>query len=238
MGSIIADGRRAALQIAEIIRAADGAELVVEPELDIVCAFPRRPTSSQISAATEDAFAAMAQDGWHLALYRVDSKWLARNHPWLVVDSDYTTVLRSCAMKPEHLQRGPRIQPPPHCINGATALGQIKAAAMSSVQGLESGLPLIFPHVHPESSTDSKAAGRVPRSSTGVGPGHDKEVSSGSSQAPWPPPAVFSSGPVQSVAKRQVAATGTGPGESAPCWQVRIVKISGNQASSSEELRR
>src|SRR6478609_9617404 len=79
MGSIIADGRRAALQIADIIRAADGAELVVEPELDIVCAFPRRPTTGQISAATEDAFAAMAQDGWHLALYRVDSKWLARN---------------------------------------------------------------------------------------------------------------------------------------------------------------
>jgi glutamate/tyrosine decarboxylase-like PLP-dependent enzyme len=104
MGSIIADGRKAALQIADIIRAADGAELVVEPELDIVCVFPRRPTTGQISAATEDAFAAMAQDGWHLALYRVDSKWLARKHPWVVVDSDYTTVLRSCAMKPEHLQ--------------------------------------------------------------------------------------------------------------------------------------
>ncbi|MFP3578968.1 pyridoxal-dependent decarboxylase [Arthrobacter sp. SIMBA_036] len=104
MGSIIADGRKAALQIADIIRAADGAELVVEPELDIVCAFPRRPTTVQISEATQDTFAAMAQDGWHLALYRVDSKWLARNHPWIVVDSDYTTVLRSCAMKPEHLQ--------------------------------------------------------------------------------------------------------------------------------------
>ena len=55
-------------------------ELVVEPELDIVCVRSDRAVA---------AFDELAEDGWHVATLRLD---------------DGGTALRCCLLKREHLQ--------------------------------------------------------------------------------------------------------------------------------------
>ena len=80
LGAGLADCRAAALALADRLRAHEHLELVVEPELDIVCV--RAP-----GADAERAFAALAEDGWHVATLRTDQG----------------TALRCCLLKPEHL---------------------------------------------------------------------------------------------------------------------------------------
>ncbi|MFL5885236.1 MAG: pyridoxal phosphate-dependent decarboxylase family protein [Thermoleophilaceae bacterium] len=94
----------ASLAAAQRLAADDRYEVVVPPELDIVCPFARRGAASEITAATERAFDSLAADGWHLAKLRVDTEWLRRRHPGIEPDADTVTVLRSCLMKPEHLE--------------------------------------------------------------------------------------------------------------------------------------
>jgi len=82
LGAGLADCRAAALALADRLRADDRVDLVVEPELDIVCVRPADP-----EADAERAFAALADDGWHVATLRTDQG----------------TALRCCLLKPEHL---------------------------------------------------------------------------------------------------------------------------------------
>ena len=103
LGAGLADGRRAALEIAESIRASRTLALVLEPQLDMVCFFPNGATSSEISQRSKQVFDALGDRGWHAALLRLDSEWFRRLHPQVEIDSEHTTVLRCCAMKPEHL---------------------------------------------------------------------------------------------------------------------------------------
>jgi glutamate/tyrosine decarboxylase-like PLP-dependent enzyme len=99
LGDRLAASRQAALRLA----ADDRYEVVVPPELDIVCPFARCGRASEITEATERAFRSLAADGWHLAKLRLDTGWLRRRHDWIEADADTVTVLRSCLMKPEHL---------------------------------------------------------------------------------------------------------------------------------------
>lgn len=69
----------------------------------MVCFFPKGATTSEISKHSEQAFAALSERGWHAALLRLDSEWFQRLHPQVQNDSEHTTVLRCCVMKPEHL---------------------------------------------------------------------------------------------------------------------------------------
>ncbi len=101
LGAVVGAARAAALAFAEA--AGDGLPLVVPPDLDIVCPFPRRARASEVTAACEAAFDRLAEEGWHVAKLRVDASWLAQRHPWLEPDADTVTVLRSVLMKPEHL---------------------------------------------------------------------------------------------------------------------------------------
>ena len=78
-------------------------ELVIEPELDIVCLFSGYPSATAISESTERAFESLADMGWHVAKLRVDTEWLCRSHPWVEADAPMATVLRLCLLKPEHL---------------------------------------------------------------------------------------------------------------------------------------
>jgi glutamate/tyrosine decarboxylase-like PLP-dependent enzyme len=103
LGAFLSPARRAALALAERLRADERLALVVEPELDIVCPFARVPSASAISAASDAAFDALAERGWHVAKLRVDTAWLRRSHGWIEPDAETTTVLRCCLMKPEHL---------------------------------------------------------------------------------------------------------------------------------------
>lgn len=101
LGAVVGAARAAALAFADA--AGDDLPLVVPPDLDIVCPFPRRPRASDVTAACEAAFDRLADEGWHVAKLRVDATWLAQRHPWLEPDADTVTVLRSVLMKPEHL---------------------------------------------------------------------------------------------------------------------------------------
>src|SRR5213078_4741031 len=92
LGERLAASREAALRLA----AHEGYEVVVPPELDIVCPFARRARASESTAATERAFDLLASEGWHLAKLRVDTEWLRRGHPWIEPDAGTVTVLRSC----------------------------------------------------------------------------------------------------------------------------------------------
>ncbi len=103
LGAILADGRRAAQRIAQRIAQSDAAQLVVDPELDIVCMHASAPTTSEISRRSQYAFDRLAEAGWHVAKLQVDSSWLVGTGGAVTVDSEQTTVLRSCVMKPEHL---------------------------------------------------------------------------------------------------------------------------------------
>src|SRR4051794_38775906 len=100
----IADRLSTSREAARRLAAHDGYEVVVPPELDIVCPFARRSSASEITAATERAFDSLAAGGWHLAKLRVDTEWLRRRHPAIEPDAGTVTVLRSCLMKPEHLE--------------------------------------------------------------------------------------------------------------------------------------
>jgi glutamate/tyrosine decarboxylase-like PLP-dependent enzyme len=101
LGSHLAGARAAALALTERLR--DRLELVVEPELDIVCVFPRLSSAAAVSAATERAFEELAASGWHVAKLRLETGWLRRSHRWVEPDAATTTVLRLCLIKPEHL---------------------------------------------------------------------------------------------------------------------------------------
>jgi glutamate/tyrosine decarboxylase-like PLP-dependent enzyme len=104
LGRHLAAARTAALDVAAALRDDPRTELVVDPEVDIVCTFPAGRTASQASAASARAFDTLAADGWHVAKLRVDTAWLRRRHPELEPDADTVTVLRCCLLKAEHAQ--------------------------------------------------------------------------------------------------------------------------------------
>ena len=91
------------LEAARRLAAGDRYDVVVAPELDIVCPFARRERASEVTVASEAAFEGLAAEGWHLAKLRVDTGWLRLRHPSIEADAGTVTVLRSCLMKPEHL---------------------------------------------------------------------------------------------------------------------------------------
>jgi glutamate/tyrosine decarboxylase-like PLP-dependent enzyme len=82
LGRHLAAARSAALELAALLDADERTELVLEPELDIVCV-----RSATDPDAAERAFDTLAEDGWHVAKLRLD---------------DGTTVLRCCLLKQEH----------------------------------------------------------------------------------------------------------------------------------------
>ncbi len=74
------------------------------PDLDIVVWAPAAPTARAISARSERLFHAAAARNLHLALIRLNPALAARHWPQAVSPGDDpVTCLRSCLMKPEHL---------------------------------------------------------------------------------------------------------------------------------------
>ena len=109
LGRHLAAARAAALDWAARIEAEPSLELVVPPELDIVCLLSRRATTAEVSTQATRAFERLAAEGRHVALLRVDSRLLADGRPWLEVTTPTTTVLRSVLMKPSHLAEIPAL---------------------------------------------------------------------------------------------------------------------------------
>src|SRR3954453_7636695 len=82
LGRHLSSARGAALELAALLHADERTELVLQPELDIVCV--RSPSDP---GAAERAFDSLAGDGWHGAKLRLGPS---------------TTVLRCCLLKREH----------------------------------------------------------------------------------------------------------------------------------------
>jgi glutamate/tyrosine decarboxylase-like PLP-dependent enzyme len=82
LGRHLAAARSAALELAGLLDADERTEVVLQPELDIVCV-----RSATDPDAAERAFDTLAEDGWHVAKLRL---------------GDGTTVLRCCLLKQEH----------------------------------------------------------------------------------------------------------------------------------------
>ncbi len=105
LGPVVAACRRAALALAERLRASEALALHADPQLDIVAFWPRRARMSEVDAATEAVLhAGMADrdDPLFLSTLRVDADAFAALHPGVERDADTVRVLRSVLMKPEH----------------------------------------------------------------------------------------------------------------------------------------
>ncbi|HEX9370614.1 MAG TPA: aminotransferase class I/II-fold pyridoxal phosphate-dependent enzyme [Roseiflexaceae bacterium] len=73
------------------------------PELDIVIWAPRAGRASAISERARRIFSAAAGEQLHLALANLPADLLRPAWPAVAWDQDHVTCLRSCLMKPEHL---------------------------------------------------------------------------------------------------------------------------------------
>jgi len=82
LGRHLAAARSAALELAALLDADERLQVLLAPELDIVCV-----GSATDAGAAERAFDTLAEEGWHVAKLRLD---------------DGATVLRCCLLKQEH----------------------------------------------------------------------------------------------------------------------------------------
>jgi len=71
--------------------------------LDILVWAPDGSSASQISKRSEQVFNAAAEENLHLATFKYSSSLLHVKWPDVDFDQQYVTCLRSCLMKPEHL---------------------------------------------------------------------------------------------------------------------------------------
>jgi tyrosine decarboxylase/aspartate 1-decarboxylase len=92
-----------ALKLYEKIEADDRFISVLKPEIDIVIWAPDGSSLSQISKRSAEIFHQAAKKNIHLALINYPASLL--NDIWDRIDKDqnHVTCLRSCLMKPEHL---------------------------------------------------------------------------------------------------------------------------------------
>ncbi len=106
LGQVLAAGRRAALDWADLIEASSRLELYQRPELDIVCYFP--VTAARSLTAIDQASARMLAQGMadraepvFLSTLEVPAARFGRRHPDVRADRDGARILRSVLMKPE-----------------------------------------------------------------------------------------------------------------------------------------
>lgn len=105
LGPILAACRRAAVALADRLRASEALQLHLDPALDIVTYWPRRARMSEIDAASAamlHAGMADAVDPVFLSTLRVDADAFAALHPGIERDAESVRILRSVLMKPEH----------------------------------------------------------------------------------------------------------------------------------------
>ena len=99
----LAKGRQAATALFERIAADSRFRVLFPPELDILVFAPNGRRASEISNRSEKIFAAAAEENLHLAKFRYPTSLLKNIWPDMTWDQSQVTCLRSCLMKPEHL---------------------------------------------------------------------------------------------------------------------------------------
>jgi tyrosine decarboxylase/aspartate 1-decarboxylase len=105
----LSKGRRAALALYEKIDSDERFKTILPPELDIVVWSPNGESASQISERSEQVFNAAARENLHLATFKYPTTLLQEKWDDVDLDQEYVTCLRSCLMKPEHIDWVERI---------------------------------------------------------------------------------------------------------------------------------
>jgi tyrosine decarboxylase/aspartate 1-decarboxylase len=99
----LSKGRKAALTLYEKVAADERFKTIFPPELDILVWAPSGNSASQISERSERIFNAAAQADLHLATFKYPTALLQGKWDNVDFNQQYVTCLRSCLMKPEHL---------------------------------------------------------------------------------------------------------------------------------------
>ncbi|UTV98450.1 aspartate aminotransferase family protein [Marinomonas rhizomae] len=98
----LASCRRAAEALFSRLEKDDRFITPLVPDMDIVMWAPKAATTSEISRLSEATFHAAEEQHLYLATFSFPSYLIKKAYPDVVVDSEYTTCLRSSLMKPEH----------------------------------------------------------------------------------------------------------------------------------------
>ncbi|MFF8974682.1 pyridoxal phosphate-dependent decarboxylase family protein [Streptomyces sp. NPDC014995] len=105
LGRILAAGRRAALEWADLITASDVLELYQPPELDIVSYFPvvepATLTGTDAASARILAEGMASENPVFLSTLKAGREDFTARHPKITADADGARILRSVLMKPE-----------------------------------------------------------------------------------------------------------------------------------------
>jgi len=117
LGSVLAAGRRAALDWSSRLAGSSRLELYQPPELDIVCYYPvpGSPAAGSAAAGTPAGLAAIDRESARMLAEGMDDKEhpvflstltvsanaFSRRHPGVTADADRARILRSVLMKPE-----------------------------------------------------------------------------------------------------------------------------------------
>jgi len=99
----LAKSREAALQLYARIENDGRFRTLVRPELDIVVWAPRADSEERISRLSQLIFDKAAGLNLHLATFKHPTALLKEEWPEVEFKSEYVMCLRSCLMKPEHL---------------------------------------------------------------------------------------------------------------------------------------
>ena len=99
----LSKGRQAALALYEKIDSDERFRTIFPPELDIIVWAPDGSSASQVSEHSEQIFNAAAQENLHLATFKYPTALLREKWRGVDLDQQSVTCLRSCLMKPEHL---------------------------------------------------------------------------------------------------------------------------------------
>ncbi|MGD1808878.1 pyridoxal phosphate-dependent decarboxylase family protein [Dapis sp. BLCC M126] len=99
----LSKGRKAALLLFERIQKDSRFIVASPPELDIVVWAPKAKNASEISLRSKEIFRESALQNLHLAMAELPRELFADTAPEINWDVKYITCLRSCLIKPEHL---------------------------------------------------------------------------------------------------------------------------------------
>ena len=99
----LSKSRKAALILYEKLLNDSRFLTIIPPELDIVIWAPKSDRASIISKLTEEYFSEAASENLHLATFKYPARLLKDIWENIDFDIEYVTCLRSCLMKPEHL---------------------------------------------------------------------------------------------------------------------------------------
>ena len=100
----LAQCRDAALDLHQRLKKDHRFRTWLEPELDIVTWAPFGPTASRISELSQAIFTTAAKMDLHVATFKYPARLLKEAWPDVRLDVDQVLCLRSCLMKPEHLE--------------------------------------------------------------------------------------------------------------------------------------